>query len=233
MRWLLTLLFWTVSIPLAALVLFPWTLITGDSRLLYRAGNRLAWLGVRIAGVKVEVVGREQLDPARTYIFMSNHASNLDPPILLPLIPRRTSVLVKNELFKIPILGRAMRIASLVPVDRANRERALASLTAAREVLAQGINMTIFVEGTRSPDGRLLPFKQGPFYLAIESGTPVVPVTIVNTHQLMPKGKHLAKAGRASVIFHSPIDPKPFASRYELMVAVRGQIASGLESSDS
>jgi 1-acyl-sn-glycerol-3-phosphate acyltransferase len=228
MRSLLTLLFWTITIPLGALVAFPWTLITRDSRLVYWLGTHIAWAGVRIAGVKIEVVGLEQIDPAKTYIFLSNHASNLDPPILIPLIPRRSSVLVKQELFKIPVLGRAMRIASLVAVDRGNQGRAIASLQAARKVLEAGINMTIFVEGTRSPNGRLLPFKKGPFYLALESGVPVIPVTIVNTHTLLPKGKRMASSGWVSVIFHPAIDSKNFPDKDALLAAVRERIASAL-----
>jgi 1-acyl-sn-glycerol-3-phosphate acyltransferase len=228
MRSLLALLFWIITGLLGALVAFPWTLITRDSTLLYWLGTRIAWAGVRIAGVKVDVVGRDRLDPAKTYIFMSNHASNLDPPILIRLIPRRTSVLVKKELFKIPILGPAMRIGSLVPVDRGNQERAIASLAAGRKVLETGINMMIFVEGTRSPNGRLLPFKKGPFYLAMNSGIPIVPVTIVNTHTLLPKGKRVARAGCVSVIFHPVIDSKKFTDKDELLATVKDQIASAL-----
>jgi 1-acyl-sn-glycerol-3-phosphate acyltransferase len=227
-RSLLTMIFWGVITPLAALVLFPWTLLTGNVIPMYRVALWIAWTGVRIAGVRVEVVGRENLDPARTYIFMSNHASNLDPPILIPLIPRRTSVLVKNELFRVPVLGRAMRLARLVPVDRSNRQRAIDSLQKADDVLRAGINMTIFVEGTRSGDGRLLPFKKGPFYLAVETGFPVVPVTIVNTHDLLPKGKLLARPGRVQVIFHAPLDPAVISGRDALMSEVRTVMASAL-----
>src|SRR5450631_118277 len=120
-RTLLMLGFWVVVVPVVALIFFPWVLITGDILPLYRAGIWGAWTGVRIAGVKVQTVGREQLDPKRTYVFMSNHVSNLDPPILLPLIPGRTSAMAKQELFSYPILGTALRMASLVPVDRRNR----------------------------------------------------------------------------------------------------------------
>jgi len=181
-----------------------------------------------VAGIKVKVVGLDRLDPGATYIFMSNHVSNLDPPILVPLIPHRTSVLVKKELFRVPILGRAMRLASLVPVDRSNRDAAIASLRAAAEVLARGIPMTIFVEGTRSFDGRLLPFKKGPFYLATESGVPVVPVTLVGTHQILPKRRFSIRKGEATVVFHSPLNPKQFSDRDVLLAAVRDAIESAL-----
>jgi len=165
-RTLLMLAFWLLLVPFAALIGFPWTFLSGKVDVLYWLGTRVAFAGVRVAGVKVKVVGLDSLDAAATYIFMSNHVSNLDPPILVPVIPRRTSVLVKKELFRVPILSRAMRLASLVPVERSNRDAAIASLRAASAVLARGIPMTIFVEGTRSFDGRLLPFKKGPFYLS-------------------------------------------------------------------
>jgi len=135
---------------------------------------------------------------------------------------------VKRELFRIPILSRAMRLGSLVPVDRRNRDTAITSLRAAANVLAQGVNMTIFVEGTRSPDGRLLPFKRGPFHLAMESGTPVVPVTIAGTYDFMPKRRWSIRPGTATVTFHQPIDPSQVSHREELMALVREQIQSAL-----
>jgi len=225
---ILMLAFWAVAVPLAAIVGFPWTFLTGRIGLLYWLGTRTAWAGARVAGIKVHVQGLAELDHSRTYIFLSNHVSNLDPPILVPLIPRRTSVLVKKELFRIPIVGRAMRRASLVPVDRSDRDAAIASLKAAAEVLRQGINMTIFVEGTRSKDGQLLPFKKGPFYLAMETGVPVVPVTILGTFEAMPKGRMSIRAGTVEVVFHPPIDPSVFSDRDQLMEAIRKKIESGL-----
>jgi 1-acyl-sn-glycerol-3-phosphate acyltransferase len=227
-RTLLMLSFWAVALPIAALVCFPWVLITGDIRLLYKVGMRSAFMGVRLAGVKVRTIGMEQLDPKRTYIFMVNHVSNIDPPLLLPLIPGRTSVMAKKELFSYPILGRAMRMASLVPVDRGNRDAGIAAVRAAAEVVKQGIHMTIYVEGHRSFDGKLLPFKKGPFYLAEECGAPVVPVTIAGTHYVMPKGRFAIKPGTVTFIFHQPIEPAEFGSREELMDQVRARIESGL-----
>jgi 1-acyl-sn-glycerol-3-phosphate acyltransferase len=227
-RTLLMLTFWTVTAPFAALAGFLWIFLTGDIRVLYRTFNWGAFAGVRLTGVRVSVIGREQLDPARAYIFMSNHVSNLDPPIQIPLIPRRTSVMVKKELFKTPILGVAMRRASLVPVDRGNRDAGIDAVHAAKSVIEQGISMMIYVEGKRSFDGKLLPFKKGPFYLAMECGVPVVPMTIVGTHYAMPKGRFAIKPGLVQVIFHAPIDPQNFGMREELMEKVRSVIESGL-----
>ena len=229
-RTVLMLTFWALALPVAALVGFPWTFLTRDIGFLYRISMWGAWTGVKLAGVKVETSGLEKLDPTRTYIFMSNHTSNLDPPILLPLIPRRTSVMAKKELFSYPILGETMRMGSLVPVDRGNRDAGIAAVHAAADVVRQGINMTIYVEGKRSFDGKLLPFKKGPFYLAAECGVPVVPVTIVGTHELMPKARFQISPGSVKIIFHDPIAPGEFGDRDCLMGRVRAAINSGLPS---
>jgi len=228
-RTIAMLVFWALALPVAALIGFPWTLITGDVSFLYCIFMFGAWNGVRLTGVRVETVGLDKLDPARTYIFMSNHVSNLDPPITVPLIPRRSSVMVKAELFKVPILGRAMRMGSLIPVDRSHRDAGIESVRIAKQVVQeQGLNMTIYVEGKRSFDGKLLPFKKGPFYLAMECGVPVVPVTIAGTINLMPKGRFAIKPGTATVIFHPAIEPQDFGSKECLMEKVRAAIDSGL-----
>jgi 1-acyl-sn-glycerol-3-phosphate acyltransferase len=227
-RTVLMLIFWALAAPVAALIGFPASLIMSDVRVLYRLFMWGAWAGVWITGVRVETVGLDQFDHSRSYIFMTNHVSNLDPPIQIPLIPRRTSVMVKKELFKVPILGRAMRKGSLVPVDRGNRGAGIEAVRAAKLVVGQGLNMTIYVEGKRSFDGKLLPFKKGPFYLAMECGVPVVPVTIVGTHYTMPKARFSIRPGMVKVIFHPPIDPKDFGSRDCLMEKVRSAIDSGL-----
>jgi 1-acyl-sn-glycerol-3-phosphate acyltransferase len=174
------------------------------------------------------MIGMERLEPNATYVFMVNHVSNIDPPLLLPRIPGRTSVMAKQELFRLPILGRAMRLGSLVPVDRGNRDAGIAAVRAAEAVVKKGIHMTIFVEGHRSFDGKMLPFKKGPFYLAEQCHVPVVPVTITGTHYVMPKGRFSMKPGLVSVIFHQPIPPAEFGTRDELMARVRAAISSGL-----
>ena len=227
-RTLMMLLFWTLAAPIAALIGFPAAFIMGDVRVLYRLFMWGAWYGVWITGVRVTIEGLDRFDHSRSYIFMTNHISNLDPPIQIPLIPKRTSVMVKKELFKVPILGRAMRMGSLVPVDRGNREAGIEAVNAAKAVISQGLNMTIYVEGKRSFDGKLLPFKKGPFYLAMECGVPVIPMTIVGTHYAMPKARFAIKPGKVKVIFHEPIDPKEFGTREGLMEKVRAVIDSGL-----
>jgi len=222
------LVFWAVALPFAALFCFPWTYLTHDINFLYRTCMWAAFTGVRIAGVKVRTLGLEKIDPARTYVFMSNHISNLDPPITIPLIPRRSSVMVKRELFRVPIFGRIMRLGSLVPVDRGNRDAGLAAVRDALRVIQQGLNMTIYVEGHRSFDGKLLPFKKGPFYLAAECNVPVVPITISGTEAVMPKARFAIRPGTVTVEFHDPIEPSDFGERDSLMAKVRAAINSGL-----
>jgi 1-acyl-sn-glycerol-3-phosphate acyltransferase len=227
-RALILLAFWGVSILIVGPALLLYALISGDINPLYNISNRLAITGVRLVGVKIEVRGMERLEAGRNYIFMANHTSNLDPPALLPTIPGRCSVLVKKELFRIPILGTGMKMAALVPVDRSDRESAIESVNAAIAVLRQGLHMLIFPEGTRSSDGRLLPFKKGPFHLAIESGVFVVPVTILGTYELWPKTRFALRPGAVTVVFHRPIDPRSYPERDSLMKVVAETIASAL-----
>jgi len=212
-----------------ALVCIPWCMITGDVMPLYHASMFVVRVGFRIAGVRILVEGLERVPAGTACIFMSNHVSNLDPPVLLPLIPGRTSVFLKRSLMKIPILGYGMRLAKFVPVDRGGSvEGAQESTQRAKAVLAQGIHITTFVEGTRSRDGRMLPFKKGPFYLAIESGAPCIPISISGTESMMRKGSLRIRPGTVRVVFHAPIYPAKMVDRDALMAAVRQSIASGL-----
>jgi 1-acyl-sn-glycerol-3-phosphate acyltransferase len=221
-------LFTIVLTPLGALIGFPATWITGSADLLYGIAMWIARTGLIVAGVRVSVRGMDAIDPAGTYIFMANHVSNLDPPVLITRLPRRASVLVKKELFQVPILGRAMLLGDLVQVDRRNREAAINSMRRAEEVMASGLSLMVFPEGTRSADGQLLPFKKGPFYLAMDSGVPVVPVTILGTESRMRKGSSMICPGTVCLVFHPPLWPKAFADKEALIAAVRQAIASAL-----
>jgi 1-acyl-sn-glycerol-3-phosphate acyltransferase len=217
-----------LGIP-AALVFIPWAMVTGNATPLYNATISIVRAAFRLAGIRVEVEGRERVPAHTACIFMANHVSNLDPPALLPRIPGRTSVFVKRSLMKIPVLGYGFRLGDLIPVDRDGRvESAQESIVQARRVMADGLHITTFVEGTRSRDGRMLPFKKGPFYLAKETGAPCIPVSIFGTEGMMAKGSLKIHPGTAHITFHEPVYPDNYATREELLEAVRAAIASGL-----
>lgn len=212
-----------------ALVFIPWAVITGDATPLYRAAMAIVRIGFRLAGIRVETTGTENIPANTACIFMANHVSNLDPPALIPRIPGRTSAFLKRSLMKIPVLGYGMKLGEFVPVDRDGRaESAIESARIARQVLQKGLHITTFVEGTRSRDGRMLPFKKGPFYLAMETDAPCIPVSIHGTESMMAKGSLRIKPGTAYITFHAPLYSRNFATREELMGAVRETIASSL-----
>lgn len=213
----------------AALVGIPWSAITGDFSGMYYAGMTAIRLGLRAAGVKVRRVGLENIPVGRAGIFMSNHVSNMDPPVLLPSLPGMNSVFLKKSLMNIPLLGTAMRQGKFVPVSRGHqREDAIRSVEAAKDALAHGLNIMIFPEGTRSPDGKLLPFKKGAFFLAAETGAPIVPVVIYGTSAMMPKSTLKLKPGTAIVRFLPAIEAEHYESREELMVAVRAAMEAAI-----
>jgi len=220
--------FWIVCCIPAAVLGFPALYITGRIDLLWKLSLWGARAGYRIAGIRVRSVGYERLQDGQAYLFMSNHTSNLDPPIITPLLGRRISIIAKKELFRIPFFGHAMRAGGFVAINRSERRSAIEGVRAAVKVLQSGMGMLIFPEGTRSPDGKLLPFKKGPFHLAMEDGVPVVPITIVGSHEAWPKGKMSLHAGEVVVHFHAPVDPRQFARKEELLAAVRTAIHSAL-----
>jgi len=217
-----------LSIP-SAVIFIPLAVITGNVEPLYAVTNFIVRTGFRAAGIRVVVAGREHVPANRACIFMANHVSNLDPPGLIPRIPGRSSGFAKRSIFKIPLFGYCMKLAEFIPVDRTGSvSRARESVAAAGRILEKGVHITTFVEGMRSRDGRLLPFKKGPFYLAMQSGAPCIPVSIYGTETLLAKGSFAIKPGTAHFVFHPPIYPQDFQTRDALMEAVRAAIASGL-----
>ena len=219
-----------LGIP-AGIVGIPYTLLVGDISLLYRVAMSIVKTGVRAASIKVEIAGFENVPAGRSCIFMCNHVSNLDPPVLLPLLPGRSSVLLKKELIGIPILGTAMRMAKFVPVERGSRrDAAKASVEAAADALHSGLHILVYPEGTRSPDGRLATFKKGPFFLAQQTGAPIVPIALSGTQHMMRKGTSAITPGLAQIQLLPAIESSAYGTREELMQAVRSAIADALPS---
>jgi 1-acyl-sn-glycerol-3-phosphate acyltransferase len=218
-----------IGVP-AALIGIPWSALRKNFSTMYGWGMKISALGVKAAGIRVRVDGLENVQPGVHYIFLCNHVSNLDPPILLPAIPGMTSVFLKRELMKIPLLGTAMRMGKYVPVSRGNsREDAQRSVEAATDALNSGLHITVFPEGTRSIDGRLLPFKKGAFFLAEATGAPIIPVVIGGTERMMPRGSLRITPGEAYIRFLPPIRPQDATSREDLMNSVRAAMEQELD----
>jgi 1-acyl-sn-glycerol-3-phosphate acyltransferase len=215
--------------PLAGILGMPYSIMVQDISRLYRVAMWIANAGVRAAGIRIEVSGLENVPSDRQCIYMCNHVSNLDPPVVLPLLPGRCSVLLKKDLMRIPILGRAMRMGKFVPVERGHRrESAQASVAAAVDALHSGLNILVFPEGTRAKDGRLSVFKKGPFFLAQQTQAPIVPIALSGTERMMRKGSIAITPGVAKVQLLPAIDPAQYQTREELLKAVRKAIAEAL-----
>jgi 1-acyl-sn-glycerol-3-phosphate acyltransferase len=213
----------------AALVGIPYSLLRGNIRTMYGWAMFAMRAGVRAGGIRVVIEGAENIPTGQSCIFLSNHVSNLDPPILLPAIPGMCSVFLKKSLMRIPFVGIAMRMAKYVPVSRGHsRQEAEQSVAIAADALRSGLHIFIFPEGTRSPDGNLLPFKKGAFFLAADANAPMVPIVIQGTAQMMRKGSLKIFPGVATVRFLPPIRPQNFASREDLMDAVRLEMQTAL-----
>ena len=213
----------------AALIGIPYSLLKGNIRTMYSWAMFAMRAGIRAGGIRVVIEGSENIPIDESCIFLSNHVSNLDPPVLLPAIPGMCSVFLKKSLMKIPFVGIAMRMAKYVPVSRGHsRAEAEQSVAIAADALRSGMHIFIFPEGTRSPDGNLLPFKKGAFFLAADANAPMVPIVIHGTAQMMRKGSLKIFPGVATVRFLAPIHPQNFATREDLMDAVRLEMQTAL-----
>ena len=174
------------------------------------------------SGISVDVRGAAEIDPNRSYVYMSNHLSNFDIPVLLAYLPVQFRWLAKAELFRIPIFGRAMRGAGYISIDRFNRESAFASIDEAADRIRQGVSVMIFPEGTRSRDGNLQSFKKGGFVLAVDSGVPIVPLVIQGTQTIMPKGSRLIYPNPVTLTICPPIETTGYSrdTKEQLMMSI-------------
>jgi len=190
-------------------------------------GRVVAWL----SGVSVSLTGSELLEPGVPYIFAANHQSQFDIFALQGYLGFDFRWLLKLELFKIPVFGKAMQLAGYIPVDRAHGRKALQSLDEAARRIAGGTSVAVFPEGTRSPDGRLGQFKAGVVVLAIKAGVPVVPVAIIGTHQVLPKGRLLVRPGRVEIRVGAPIATREYTvkQKQELTELLQDKVAELLD----
>lgn len=223
----------TLASTLAALlVMIPVTWMTRDIRPIYAAARVLLRGLLWLAGVRVETSGPDPWSAPQPCLYLSNHASNLDPPIVFLYLPR-VVIMGKAVVFRWPLLGYALKMAEFIPVDRGQAGSRRQAMETGIGRLKKGLSLLIFPEGTRSPDGALLPFRPGPFTMAIETQAPVVPITILGARELMPKGRLGIQPGRVKIVFHPPIPTAGLTAtnRDALMQRARDAIASALNPS--
>jgi len=222
-------LFLSLYILIVGPPLLLYTLIGRNPAPLYWAGINGVMFFVRAAGVRVRVSGIERIPPG-VCLFAANHTSSADAPAVVGAIPRRIAILLKESLFRYPIVGAAFRLAKFIPVDRRSRDSALESLEKAVQELRTGQSFLIYPEGTRSPDGRLQKFKKGAVVMAIKAGVPIVPVACSGAHRVMEKRSLAMHPGEILVEFLNPIDSTTFTleQREDLNQRLHDELAAGL-----
>jgi 1-acyl-sn-glycerol-3-phosphate acyltransferase len=209
--------------------LLIYAMLTGKTDPIYQVGVKGARMALWLAGVRLEVRGTEKIPRDCAVVFMPNHQSNCDPPAVICVIPP-VLILAKQEFFRVPVLGRAMRMRGFIPVDRKNRERAIQAVEKAVESIQAGHSFLAYPEGTRSSDGRLLPFKKGVFMMAIKAGAPIVPISISGSNKIMRKGEISMRPGTVRITIHDPVTTQGCAveDRGRIMESVRKAIIADL-----
>ena len=226
-------LFICIFLPLYSLLAGPplllYTLISRNPGPLYWGGVKGVMFLVRAVGIKVRIAGHQRI-PVGACLFVANHTSSADAPAIVGAIPRRVAILLKESLFKWPIAGQAFALAGFIPVNRRDRESAIASVEKATESLRRGQSFLIYPEGTRSPDGRLQTFKKGAVVMAIKAEVPIVPVVCSGAHRVMRKRSLKIYPGEIVVEFLDPIDPSKYSfdERDELNDKVHDAMAAAL-----
>ena len=211
---MLRMLFISVFLSLYILIVGPpvilYSLITKNPDPVYWAGLRGVMFFVRTVGVRVNVKGVERI-PQGACLFAANHTSAADAPAVVGAIPRRIAVLLKESLFRWPIVGQAFRSVNFVPVNRSARDSAIGSVEKATEAMKKGQSFLIYPEGTRSPDGRLQEFKKGAVVMAIKAGVSIVPMICSGAQRIMEKHSLVIHPGEIVVEFLTPIDASQFS----------------------
>jgi 1-acyl-sn-glycerol-3-phosphate acyltransferase len=173
----------------------------------HRCARAWSWLILKTTGVRVTVEGLERITPGTTYVFVSNHQSIYDTPVVFASLPYQLRIIAKESLARFPVLGWHLKRGGHLFVDRQHPDRS-GILNRWRALVSEGLSLIIYAEGGRSMDGRVARFKAGSFLLAIEAGLPVVPIAIIGTRQVMPKGRLRTEPADVKVIIHDPI-PAP------------------------
>jgi 1-acyl-sn-glycerol-3-phosphate acyltransferase len=208
LRAYLLLAVWAFGLGICGPIVIPLTVLTKREGFITYPTAFFVWLGYFLTGTRFVVIGREKVDPNGVYVYTSNHQSLIDAAIIwthIGTFRRRVAFLVKKEIGKVPVLGYGVRQLDMILVDRKDRESALAAARKATETLRRGRSFGVFAEGTRTRDGRVLPFKKGAFHMAVNAGVPVVPVSIDGAFEAMPPGSLRLKRVPVRVVIHDPI----------------------------
>ncbi len=207
-----------------------WAVAQRNPHLAFHCGTIWAWCLCRANFTSVKVIGREQARPDQSYIIMCNHQSHFDALAFYGHWGRQFRWVMKQELRKVPGLGPACEAIGHIYIDRSDRQKAIASLEAARDRLEPGVSVLFFPEGSRSRDGSLGEFKKGGFIMAQTMGLPILPVTITGSQRVLPSQSLSLLPGRICIRVHRPIDTASYGEdeRDRLMEDVRAAIASGL-----
>ena len=219
--------FYTLVIATAVIVVCPFV---PGSRAFVSLAGAWSWLVLKTLGVRFTASYHPRVDGSRPGVYVANHQSQLDIPVLTLAMPADFRVVTKRELLFVPVFGWALWLAGFVFIDRGDRERAIRSIDRAARRVRSGTSIVVFAEGTRSPDGNLLPFKKGGFILALQAGVPIVPVAIRGGHGLLPKGSLRPRRGTMHIAFGEPIDTSGYCmeTKDSLIEVVRRQIAATL-----
>ena len=217
----------TLVMGAAVILLAPFS---KTGRLTFFFCRAWAWVLFKTHRLKIQIEGREHLQKNRSYVFMSNHASHLDPPAAALALSHPLRFVAKASLARIPVFGLATRMAKMIFIDRENNPSALERLNKSISELRDGISAYFFAEGTRSVDGRLMAFKKGGVMLALKARLPIVPVTITNSHDLLPKNKMRIRPGIIRVIISPPIETAGYdeSGKDDLLAKVRSVISRNL-----
>ncbi len=229
-----TLVYLVVSVYILVVspIALAWALISKRTSHIYILARFCIRLAGLICGVRVRSRGREKILPGQTYVFLSNHQSNFDGPVLAHAIPRNWRALIKKEMMRLPVFSLVLKQVKMVPIDRSDPQKARDSIEHGARLLQEGYSFIAFPEGTRSRDGRLREFKKGVFVMILKARTPVVPITIVNSNKVQPPGEYSIRPGVIEVVFHDPIitEGMGFEDRDRLIEMTRAAIAGSLPS---